>query len=715
MTKNLLFAVALMSLALAVGCAKGGNGVVPTVAVNVPSGVNPDALYPGQKNVMFTATTTSPANAPVTWSLTGTACTGTGNPCGTIDSTTGVYQAPPAPVSATITATLTSDSTIKGTLGIAVIAVSVVVTPCGSECPGLTLNVGQNLVQQFTAVTVPDDAPQTFTWTCAPAGSCGNIVQDPNTSGLATYTAPASKPPSNEIVTVAATSTVMQPNHGVGTAKVAVVTSRLPAGPYAFRFSGDDNGGNHVAVVGALTVAANGSITGVEDVLSASGPQQLTVNSGSYAPASNNNNLGTLTLNLSNGATNQYTAVLTSSGVIRMVESDSTGITGSGVMQKSSAQKFGVGAQTFAFGFTGVDPTGKRVGFVGLLPLDGIGGIAGGMVDSNDNGDNTNVCGAEPCSVTGSYLQDPTFLGLWHMTLTTGITQHFDFVIGGGTTETKTTADPLTLYAISTDPVASLPALSGNMVLQVPMTYNNAAFKGTSVSALTGANANVSLTIGTTDGTSGGTGGAGGFTGTFDQNNNGTITSVGPTKPFSYTYVATSGSNGRYTFQMLGNTNPVVAPLPFVLYASGANRGFLLDQSSAAVMTGSMIPQITPSGFSYTPTELPGTYAAATIGNSDSGITPVVENLLLTSTGNATYKVAGTENPGNVTLTGSYVLNNNSAGGGTGTITLTAPAGQTYVIYAINATAIPMSANAVIDDFMMMETDKASAIIFAQQ
>ncbi len=131
---------------------------------------------------MFTATTTSPANAPVTWSLTGTACTGAGNPCGTINSTTGVYQAPSAPVSATVTATLVSDSTIMGTLGIAVIPVTVVVTP-------VSVNVGQGLVQQFTAVAVPDAAPQDFTWSCTPTGACGSFGPNPNS--VAVYTAPS--------------------------------------------------------------------------------------------------------------------------------------------------------------------------------------------------------------------------------------------------------------------------------------------------------------------------------------------------------------------------------------------------------------------------------------------------------------------------------------------------------------------------------------------
>jgi hypothetical protein len=246
------------------------------------------------------------------------------------------------------------------------------------------------------------------------------------------------------------------------------------------------------------------------------------------------------------------------------------------------------------------------------------------------------------------------------------------------------------------------------------MTYNNAAFSGSSVSILTGANANVSLTAGTTDGTSGGTGGTGGFTGTFDQNNNGTVLSVPPTSPFSYQYGATAGNLGRYTFQMLGNptASPAIAPLPFVLYASGANRGFLLDQSSAAVMMGTMDPQT--AGAIYVPTELPGTYAGATISNSGSSPSPTIENLLLTSPGGTppVFNVTGTQNPGNVALTGTYTMTD----AGTGTITLTAPGAATFAIYAIDV-APPNTARSVITDFMMIGTTSGtpSSVIFAQQ
>jgi hypothetical protein len=478
-----------------------------------------------------------------------------------------------------------------------------------------------------------------------------------------------------------------------------------------------------VAVAGSLSAGSNGTITtGVEDVLTAGAFTEYAITSGSYIPISGSNNMGTLTLSLSSGTTNIYTAVLTSSGIIRMIESssDGTGITGSGVLQKSAGGTvFNVSAQTFAFGFTGVDSTGGRVGYVGVLPMtpSGTGGaIGGGLLDPNDNGTAANVCGTPPCSVGGSYQIDPSIPGLWHMTLTTAQTQHFDFFVSGG--QTSTQPNPLTLYAISTDPIdATHPALSGSMVYQwpgtaqAPMTYNNAAFNGYSVSNLTGTNANVSLTVGFTDGTSGGTGGTGGFGGTFDQNNNGTIISVPPASPFSYTYVA-SGTSGRYIFQMLGDPtkNPVVPPLPFVLYASGANRGFLLDQSSPAVMTGTMDTQ--PSKATYTPSQLPGTYASATISNSDSSIAPVVQNLLLTSTGGATYNVAGTQNPGNQALSGKYTITST----GVGAITLTAPpppTAATNVIYAIDFD----SANSVITDFMMMGTTSGtpSSIMFAQE
>jgi hypothetical protein len=710
MIKHVLFAMALLSLALAGGCAKGGNGEGSGITVSVNNNIS--VIYPTQPAVTFTATV-SPATTSqtVTWSLSGSACTGSGNPCGTIDATTGVYTAPataPSPATVTITATSTADSTASGEDVVTIQLVTVVVTPT-------TVSVGENLVQQFAAVAVPDDAPQTFIWTCTPTGACGSFASNPNNLDAAVYTAPSS----TGSVLVSATSTLPQSVATAGQSKVAVVASRLPSGTYSFQFSGYDNSNDSVATAGSFIIASNGTITsGVEDIQNASGPHQYPISSVSFLPISNNNNLGTLTLASTGGPTNQYTAVLTSSGIIRMIESDSAG-TGSGVMQKLSGNSgFNSSAQTFAFGVTGVDSGANRVGYVGLLPMtpnsNGISGtITGGLLDSNDNGSATSVCGAPPCSVTGSYTLNAN--GSWTMTLTAGTkTLNFDFYVSAGTAQTKTGPNSLTLYAISIDPIATNPAVSGSMVYQVPMAspgYNNAAFDGVSVSTLTGTNANVSLTLGTTDGTSSGTGGTGGFTGNFDQNNGGTITSVGPSAPFSYTYVASSGNSGRYIFQMLGNptASPAVSPLPLILYASGSNRGFLLDQSSTAVLTGAMYPQPVKQINSYAPSEMPGTYAAATTSNSSPSITPVVQNLLFTSPGNAVYSVAGIQNPNNQTLTGTYTMTLP----GTGVVTLTAGTPATSVIYAVDFD----STNSVITDFLMIGTTSGtpSSVIFAQQ
>ena len=744
MMKICLFATAIIGLALATGCATGGSGAIPP-ALNVNGYA---VVYPNE-TVTYTATTGTMPPQPVSalWSLSGTACKGSGNPCGTIDPKSGVYQAPAAPPSppvVTISATpLQSNVGEPGNLEINVTLIQVVVTP-------VSVNVGENLAQQFTAIAVPDQAPQTFTWACSTkSGSCSvDCGANSPTCSAATSVPPVFHATAPGSATVSATSSVTQTPAGVGESTVSVVSSQLfPSTTYAFQFSGY-NSGDFFAAAGSFALGPDGAVTaGVEDTLTSGTPHQYTISGVSYIPSSNanySNNLGQLTVTLSGVAKpNIYTAVLTSSGVFRLVETlDGTGITGSGIMQPSAKSgTFNASAQTYAFGFTGVDSNGSRVGYAGLLPMNGANGITGGLLDSNDNGVLTGVCSSPPCSInaTGSGYSQPmaNLPTYWNMTLVTAAgTQHFDFFVSAGTAQAQTALGSLTLYAISTDSVsAPTPALAGSMVYQVPMSsgYNNAAFTGTSVSNLTGLevvnsaavpnSSNVALINGSTDGTSSGTGGTGGFTGVFDQNDDGTIISVEPTPSnpsiqFTYTYVASSGNTGRYTFQMLGNplSSPVVPSVPFVLYASGANRGFLLDDQTPAVMTGTMDPQ--PVGFGYAPSELPGIYAASTTSSSASTIAPVVQNLILTSTGGATYVVGGIQNPGAGMLNGTYTLLDNAQGPGTGSITLASPpspAVTTNTIYALDTGT--EGKNFVITDFWLIGTTSGtpSSLIFAQQ
>ncbi len=608
MIKNCLFAMALASLALAGGCATGGNGIVPpqpSVAVTItsPADVANTAIYPSQ-TLTLTATVSNSTSTAVTWSLSPSGA-GTLTPV-TPPTTpaTATYQAPTTVPAAgsqpTITATLVSDTSVTGPLGLTIVDITTDVSPAPAS--PATLSIGSGLTQTFTAVAVPDDAPQTFTWSCTLTSgpekgtACANFVQDSNVSGLAYYKYTAADSSSSGVQISAAanadlTGCAANPTYCT-IAKATLVPSRV-SGTYAFRFSGYQNG-SPISVAGIFTADTSGNVTsGTEEILTASGSSTgISIAGGSYTPTpndvNNSNNAGTLTLPPANGVgPSQYQVVLDGAGDLAMIESDTKG-TGSGIAQKWSSPNqpsLFAGDQTYVFGFTGVDFGGNRVGYVGLLPMNTVNGsgtiASNGQMDVNDNGNATNIC-ASPCSFSsGTYTADQNISGLWHMTLTPGAAapMNFDFFMSSGTTS-KT--NPLTFYAISTDPVATHPAVSGTMVLQDSSpTYNNAAFKATSVSALTGtvtaANAtctappctSVSLILGTPDGN-------GNFSGIFDQNNAGTILSSvqfpgASQSPSPYTYAATGTPPvGRYTFNLLGNpaANPVQAPLPFVLYAS---------------------------------------------------------------------------------------------------------------------------------------------------
>jgi hypothetical protein len=302
----------------------------------------------------------------------------------------------------------------------------------------------------------------------------------------------------------------------------------------------------------------------------------------------------------------------------------------------------------------------------------------------------------------------------------------FDIFIASGSTSKS---NPLTFYAISTNPVATHPAVVGTLVLQdSTQTYNVAALKGYSISALTGTVtatttactappcANVSLTYGYSDGN-------GAFSGQFDQNNAGVILSAvsfpGSSQTTSpYTYSA-SGTTGRYIFNLLGNPNAAINPLPFVLYASGQNRGFLLDQSSASVMTGTMNPQ-GKSGGDFVNSELQGVFAAATTASASSNVTPQVANLLITSPGSAAADAfSGTQYPGPESLTGTITFSASAGGIGVGAIALTAPSAATDSVYVLGSSGCSGSSPVCqITSFFVIDEDTSNpnpSVIFAQQ
>jgi hypothetical protein len=194
--------------------------------------------------------------------------------------------------------------------------------------------------------------------------------------------------------------------------------------------------------------------------------------------------------------------------------------------------------------------------------------------------------------------------------------------------------------------------------------YDNTTFKGVSVFYVTGVGSNVSqgrafAGLATTDG-------AGNVSGSFDQNNAG---SIAGNVSFSGNYSA-SGA-GRYSITISG--------IPFVMYAITANKGFLLDQASTAVLSGLLEPQTTNPISAST---ISGTFVQTAQQVSTAGAQDTVAAIMLNnSTGTVSGtqdETDGTENP-NQTVAGSYTVSSN----GRGTYNLTSPGTSSSILYVI--------------------------------
>jgi hypothetical protein len=704
MIKNYVFAVALLGLAICAGCAangKNGNGAA-RVTVSPPGQTSVGLTLPQQ----FTADVIGVDNHAVTWKITqnGAACS---PGCGTI-SASGLYTAPaglPSPTTVTVTASAVANDGAFDSATAKVVPITVLISPNQNNA----FVVAQSVTQQFTATAVPDNAPQTFTWDLAcdaGANLCGTIDQN----GL--YSAPNSIP-SPATAHVTATSTVPSNPAASTTVDITIVSSRLSgSSTYAFRVSGFDGSGSFAATAGNFVTNAAGTtiISGAEDELTATQAVHRAITGGSFALDANDH--GTLTLTTGSGS-RIFKVALDQIGDGQLIEFDSHA-RGTGVFVQADSTKFKNSAlklgSSFVFGSTGVDTTAKRTGYVGLFKPDGAGGITSGLIDINDN-----TVAKSGTSVTGTYnivQSGNPEAGSGTLTLSTDVgTFNFAlYVVSGATTNAN---NPLMLFVISADDPQTAPAQVGTIVFRDPgLTGGNGDLNASAVTNLTGVNDTgtntlVSLTSAAGDGN-------GKINGTYDANNAGTIVAA---KAFTgYAYAC--ASTGRCTVDLLGDpaANPVVPPIHFVLYLSAANRGFLLDQSSQAVMTGTMDPLKT-SGF-FAPSELAGPFAAATTTSGTSGVSQVEANLLLTSPGNGVFNVGGSQDETDTggqnaaqVLTGTYDID----AGGTGTISLTAPATAKYVIYAIDN---PTNDNNLVQHFYIMNVDATnlnSSIVFAER
>ena len=147
------------------------------------------------KQKQFAATVTGVSNTAVTWSVSGTGCSGAA--CGTISST-GLYTAPanvPASPTVTVKATSVGDPTTSGTATVTVVSASPLTISPSSP------SVNTNGQVQFTP-TLQGSTSVLVTWSVSGSGCSGLTCGSITSTGL--YTAPAAAP-NPPMVTVTAT------------------------------------------------------------------------------------------------------------------------------------------------------------------------------------------------------------------------------------------------------------------------------------------------------------------------------------------------------------------------------------------------------------------------------------------------------------------------------------------------------------------------------
>ncbi|MBV8673791.1 MAG: hypothetical protein JOZ33_10185 [Acidobacteriaceae bacterium] len=163
-----------------------GSTTVTIISNSVSVGVTPTSASVGVGGQQqFKATVTGSNNTAVTWTLSGTGCTG--SLCGTI-SASGLYTAPPSapnPPFVTVTATSVADPTKSASASVQVTQqIGISISPTSAQ-------VVEGQTKQFTA-TVTGTSNTGVNWSVSGTGCSGSGCGTISNSGL--YTAPDSIP-----------------------------------------------------------------------------------------------------------------------------------------------------------------------------------------------------------------------------------------------------------------------------------------------------------------------------------------------------------------------------------------------------------------------------------------------------------------------------------------------------------------------------------------
>lgn len=418
------------------------------------------ATLGGGQTQQLTATITHHSNTAVTWSVSGQ---------GSV-SNSGLYTAPPVvanQTTATVKATSVVDSTRSASAAVTLIPITVSVSPA-------TASVVVDGTQQFNA-TVTGTSNTSVTWSVSGTGCSGSACGTINSTGL--YQAPSSEP-SPPTVTVKATSAADITKSGTASVTIVLNTNILLNGHYALRFMGSDAAGKKVMAVGSFTADGNGNITnGLLDYNTVSGSKAVQM------PF-------TATYNIGADRRGQVNTTLAPFPVFRLavkdtgekaylVQFDTTGQRGSGVIEKQTQADFHLSAGDFAFGMVGTSVGGERNVGMGRFHSDNAGAITNGKLDSKTAGEAAML----NVAFSGTLAMDSTYgtnngRGTMTISMAGGLALiHTSFYMVDADEVLLLTTDTVNLNA---------PLLSGTALRQSGMPFSAASWSGGSVYHLTG-------------------------------------------------------------------------------------------------------------------------------------------------------------------------------------------------------------------------------------
>lgn len=356
--------IILSALVFLFGCGGGGSSTKTPPVVSVSLTPSTQTTIDQGQTLNYTATVTNDSKAAgVTWSMSGTTCTGAA--CGTFTNSTtsaAVYNAP-ASVSAKMTVTIVATSVTDPTKST---SLTVVVTPAPSIT---TTSLANGTVgTAYSASLAATGGAGTLTWSLAsgsslPAGlslsNAGAISGTPTTAGTTKFTVKVTDASGGKQGPVSATkqlSLIVEP------APLTVVTTSLPSG------------------------VANAAYS---EPLQASGgtpPYTWTVAPGSSLPTwltiSGSGTSWTISGTPAAPATSTFSLVVTDSSTPQQSQPQALSVTINKAAACSDSGSESLLNGQYAFVLSGYSESGFLAA-IGSFTADGTGKIKAGLIDSN--------------------------------------------------------------------------------------------------------------------------------------------------------------------------------------------------------------------------------------------------------------------------------------------------------------------------------------------